>query len=323
MAASRSRRASRRRTCSSSRTACRSSSGPTARARRGQPVPAGYVFVDGLSVGDVGEIVLRDRRALANDGMFMVVVTVDKQTGKVIGRPEIITRGFVHGNEQDPIIDEADPAGHGVGREPGRPHQRDRAAEEPDQGRRVALPVRADEAPADGLPGRGRGLGGDAAPAHDAPEEHVQPADDPAAGRRAATSRARSSGSRCSSSPRSRSSRSCPARARSRRGSSETVGPWFGSLRWLLPFLLLATGWYIEWGPGKAPGSGWGLTLLGVAIAYAGPARRGVGRQARGADRSAPGGGLVGDVHGRRPVRPRHAGSARSSCSSPSASRAS
>jgi S-DNA-T family DNA segregation ATPase FtsK/SpoIIIE len=50
----------------------------------------------------------------------------------------------------------------------------------------------------------------------------------------------------------------------------QTVGPWFGSLRWLLPFLLLATGWYIEWGPGKAPGSGWGLTLLGVVIAYAG-----------------------------------------------------
>ena len=47
---------------------------------------AGYVFVDGLSVGEVGEIVLRDRRALANDGMFMVVVTVDKQTGNVVGR---------------------------------------------------------------------------------------------------------------------------------------------------------------------------------------------------------------------------------------------
>ena len=76
-------------------------------ARRGQPVPAGYVYVDGLSVGDVGEVVLRDRRALANDGMFMIVVTVDKQTGAVLGRPEIITRGFVHGNEQDPIIDEA------------------------------------------------------------------------------------------------------------------------------------------------------------------------------------------------------------------------
>ncbi|HXI46521.1 MAG TPA: ribonuclease J [Candidatus Acidoferrales bacterium] len=76
-------------------------------ARRGQPVPAGYVFVDGLSVGDVGEIVLRDRRALANDGMFMVVVTVDKQTGNVIGEPEIVTRGFVHLNEQDPIMAEA------------------------------------------------------------------------------------------------------------------------------------------------------------------------------------------------------------------------
>jgi S-DNA-T family DNA segregation ATPase FtsK/SpoIIIE len=50
----------------------------------------------------------------------------------------------------------------------------------------------------------------------------------------------------------------------------DTVGPWFGSLRWLLPFLLLATGWYIEWGPGKTPGSGWGLTLLGVVIAYGG-----------------------------------------------------
>jgi ribonuclease J len=76
-------------------------------ARRGQPVTAGYVFVDGLSVGDVGEIVLRDRRALANDGMFMVVVTVDKQTGGVIGRPEVITRGFVHLNERDPIMEEA------------------------------------------------------------------------------------------------------------------------------------------------------------------------------------------------------------------------
>jgi ribonuclease J len=76
-------------------------------ARRGQPVPAGYVFVDGLSVGEVGEIVLRDRRALANDGMFLVVVTVDKQTGNLVGRPEIITRGFVRGNEEDPLIDEA------------------------------------------------------------------------------------------------------------------------------------------------------------------------------------------------------------------------
>jgi ribonuclease J len=80
---------------------------PDGSARRGVPVPAGYVFVDGLSVGEVGEIVLRDRRSLANDGMFMVVVTIDKQTGNVVGRPEIITRGFVHLNERDPLMEGA------------------------------------------------------------------------------------------------------------------------------------------------------------------------------------------------------------------------
>jgi ribonuclease J len=77
---------------------------PDGVARRGAGVPAGYVYVDGLSVGEVGEVVLRDRRALANDGMFMVVVQVDKQTGNVVGRPEIITRGFVPRNEDDPLI---------------------------------------------------------------------------------------------------------------------------------------------------------------------------------------------------------------------------
>jgi len=64
-------------------------------ARRGMRVEAGYVFVDGLSVGEVGDVVLRDRRALANDGMFLVVVAVDKQTGNMVGPPEIVTRGFV------------------------------------------------------------------------------------------------------------------------------------------------------------------------------------------------------------------------------------
>jgi ribonuclease J len=76
-------------------------------ARRGAPVTAGYVLVDGLSVGDVGEVVLRDRRALASDGMFIVVVTVDKQSGRVVARPEIVTRGFVHNNEHDPLMDGA------------------------------------------------------------------------------------------------------------------------------------------------------------------------------------------------------------------------
>ena len=61
------------------------------------------MYVDGLSVGEVGDVVLRDRRALASDGMFLVVVTVDKQTGNLIGRPEIVTHGFVTGAD-DPVI---------------------------------------------------------------------------------------------------------------------------------------------------------------------------------------------------------------------------
>jgi ribonuclease J len=72
-------------------------------ARRGTPVEAGYVYVDGLSIGEIGDVVLRDRRALASDGMFLVVVTVDKQTGNIIGLPEIVTRGFVAGPD-DPVI---------------------------------------------------------------------------------------------------------------------------------------------------------------------------------------------------------------------------
>ena len=127
-------------------------------ARRAAPVPAGYVYVDGLSVGDVGDIVLRDRRALANDGMFMVVVTVDKQTGSVVGQPEIITRGFVHLNEQDPIMKEAVDRVVEAIEKPGDHISEIALLKTPDQGWRLALPVRADEAPADGLPGRRRGL---------------------------------------------------------------------------------------------------------------------------------------------------------------------
>ena len=80
---------------------------PDGSARRAAPVTAGYVLVDGLSVGDVGEVVLRDRRALASDGMFIVVVTVDKQTGQVVAKPEIVTRGFIRGNEHDPLMEGA------------------------------------------------------------------------------------------------------------------------------------------------------------------------------------------------------------------------
>jgi S-DNA-T family DNA segregation ATPase FtsK/SpoIIIE len=51
---------------------------------------------------------------------------------------------------------------------------------------------------------------------------------------------------------------------------TDLFAPWFGTMRWLLPFFLLASGWWLEWGPGKRPGSGWGITVLGLAITYAG-----------------------------------------------------
>lgn len=63
-----------------------------------------YVFVDGLGVGDVGEIVLRDRQALAQDGMFVIVAIIDKQTGRVKGSPDIISRGFVYLRESKDLL---------------------------------------------------------------------------------------------------------------------------------------------------------------------------------------------------------------------------
>jgi ribonuclease J len=69
-------------------------------------VPAGYLYVDGI-VGDVGHGVLRDRRVLAEEGVVVVVVTVDTQTGKVLTGPEIITRGWVYAPEAEDLLDEA------------------------------------------------------------------------------------------------------------------------------------------------------------------------------------------------------------------------
>ena len=69
-------------------------------------VPAGYLYVDGI-VGDVGNAVLRDRKALAEEGVVVVVATVDLQTGKVLTGPEIITRGWVYAPEADDLLDEA------------------------------------------------------------------------------------------------------------------------------------------------------------------------------------------------------------------------
>ena len=69
-------------------------------------VPAGRVLVDGLGVGDVGSIVLRDRRHLAEDGLIVVVATLDSATGELVSGPDIVTRGFVYVREAETLIDE-------------------------------------------------------------------------------------------------------------------------------------------------------------------------------------------------------------------------
>lgn len=70
-------------------------------------VVAGQVFVDGLGVGDVGNIVLRDRKHLSQDGILTIVITMEKQTGKVVSGPDIISRGFVYVRESEGLMDEA------------------------------------------------------------------------------------------------------------------------------------------------------------------------------------------------------------------------
>ena len=69
-----------------------------------EKVPSNYVFVDGLGVGDVGEIVLRDRQMLAEDGMFVIVTIIDRKTGKVKSSPDIISRGFVYLRESKDLL---------------------------------------------------------------------------------------------------------------------------------------------------------------------------------------------------------------------------
>jgi ribonuclease J len=69
-------------------------------------VPAGYLYVDGI-VGDVGHGVLRDRRALAEEGVVVVIVTVDAHSGEIVTGPEIVTRGWVHATEAEDLLEEA------------------------------------------------------------------------------------------------------------------------------------------------------------------------------------------------------------------------
>jgi ribonuclease J len=74
--------------------------------RLAERVPGGYVFVDGSGVGDIGRIVIRDREILARDGFMLVSVNVHRDSGKIIGEPEIISRGFVYLRDSDELLDQ-------------------------------------------------------------------------------------------------------------------------------------------------------------------------------------------------------------------------
>ena len=72
----------------------------------GGTVPSGRILVDGTGVGDVGSVVLRDRKHLAQDGMLVVVVNISSEDGSVITGPDIITRGFVYVKESENLMEE-------------------------------------------------------------------------------------------------------------------------------------------------------------------------------------------------------------------------
>ncbi|TET67594.1 MAG: ribonuclease J, partial [Dehalococcoidia bacterium] len=70
-------------------------------------VSSGNVYVDGLSVGDIGGVVLRNRRMLSKDGMVVAIIAINRQTGRLVGRPDIVTRGFVDTRKFKDMIDES------------------------------------------------------------------------------------------------------------------------------------------------------------------------------------------------------------------------
>ena len=75
-------------------------------ARLANPVPSGKVLVDGFGIGDVGTAVLRDRKHLSEDGLLVVVVTIDSESGLVIAGPDIVSRGVIYVKEAEDLMEE-------------------------------------------------------------------------------------------------------------------------------------------------------------------------------------------------------------------------
>jgi ribonuclease J len=73
-------------------------------ARQTRRVPAGDTYVDGVGVGDIGSIVLRDRKQLSEDGMLVIVLTMSKSERKMISRPDTISRGFIYARESEDLL---------------------------------------------------------------------------------------------------------------------------------------------------------------------------------------------------------------------------
>jgi len=72
--------------------------------RKGERIPGGYVFVDGSGVGDIGRAVIRDREILARDGFLIVSVNLDRSSGRLVGEPEIVSRGFIYLRDAEELL---------------------------------------------------------------------------------------------------------------------------------------------------------------------------------------------------------------------------
>ncbi len=69
-----------------------------------EKIPSDYILVDGLGVGDVGAVVLRERHTMAQDGMFVIIATVQRSTGKLVRPPDVISRGFIYMRESKALL---------------------------------------------------------------------------------------------------------------------------------------------------------------------------------------------------------------------------